>query len=182
MSTKTLDDLMRELDDNASVKTASERGEIKTASAGGEQTMGLMEMYDEQFGGGSVKTASAAFEQPQVFEKTAEEISLEKLGSAARDTFDVALDDYLFKFAMEDIASREADASVPGVGDPQLPVNRPVDAAAPINTTPVYADQTDRARMAAKEELIGQITAVQNAMTHGGAVDLGAEHPAAQLG
>jgi hypothetical protein len=133
-----------------------------------------------------VKTASANFEPGQPkhadMQKTAEEICLEKLGSASRVVFDRALDNYLLKFAAEDIASREADASVAGVGDPQLPVNRPGDAAAPINTTPVYHDEAHPSMTQDQEALIAEIENVVNARTHGGALTTSQEHPSAQLG
>ncbi len=146
--------------------------------------MGLLELYNNQYGSAeSVKTAAPAFEQQpeQLMQKTAEEVRLEKLGSAARAAFDVALDEYLFKFAAEDIASREADATVPGAGDPQLPVNRPADASAPINTTPQFHDELHPAMSQDQEALIAEIADVVNARTHGGSLVTTQEQPAAQL-
>jgi hypothetical protein len=192
MATKTIADLINEIDATPSVANNT----VKTASAGagaGNNTpvssegasMGLMEMYQQEFGGNSQampKVASAQVQQPAVMQKTAQERKLEKLGSVSRNAFDVSLDEYLFKFAAEDIASREADASGTTVGDPQLPVNRPMDAAAPINTTPVYHDEQYRAPTAAQEQLIAEITDVVNAQTHGGSLVTTQEHPTAQVG
>lgn len=185
---KTVEDLIREIE--------SPSTQVKTASAGAAASptpvsteganMGLLELYSQQYGDASVKTASAEQAHTQQkhaeMQKTAEEIRLEKLGSAARRVFDNALNDYLFKFAAEDIASREADASVAGVGDPQLPVNRPADAAAPINTTPQYHDEAHQALTQDQEALIAEIENVVNARTHGGSLTTSQEHPSAQIG
>lgn len=189
---KTVEDLIREIE--------SPSTQVKTASAGAAAAptpvsteganMGLLELYSQQYGDASVKTASAneqtqptqAQQKQASMQKTAEEIKLEKLGSAARSVFDAQLEDYLFKFAAEDIASREADASVAGVGDPQLPVNRPADAAAPVNTTPQYHDEAHQALTQDQEALIAEIENVVNAHTHGGSLTTTQEHPTAQTG
>jgi hypothetical protein len=186
---KTVEDLIREIEAPAAnaaqhhVKTASVGSDAGTAPASTEGVnMGLLELYNNQYGSAeSVKTAAPEFEQEQLMQKTAEEVRLEKLGSAARAAFDVALEDYLFKFAAEDIASREADASVPGAGDPQLPVNRPADASAPVNTTPQYHDEQHPSMSQDQEALIAEITDVVNARTHGGSLVTTQEHPVAQL-
>jgi hypothetical protein len=190
---KTVDDLIREIESPAAnaaqqnVKTASVGSEAGTAPASTEGVnMGLLELYNSQYGTAeSVKTAAPAQQPQQVkhasMQKTAEEIRLEKLGSAARQVFDAQLNDFLFKFAAEDIASREADMSVPGVGDPQLPVNRPADASAPVNTTPQYHDEQHLSMSQDQEALIAEIENVVNARTHGGSLVTTQEQPAAQL-
>jgi hypothetical protein len=186
---KTVDDLIREIEPSAApaaqnhVKTASVGSEAGSAPASTEGVnMGLLELYNGQYGtAASVKTAASAFQQEQYMQKTAEEVRLEKLGSAARQVFDAQLNDYLFKFAAEDIASREADLSVPGVNDPQLPVNRPAGASAPVNTTPQYHDEQHRSMAQDQEALIAEIEDVVNARTHGGSLVTTQEHPAAQL-
>jgi hypothetical protein len=187
---KTVDDLIREIESPAAnaaqqnVKTASVGSEADTAPASTEGVnMGLLELYNSQYGTAeSVKTAAPAYQQKHAsMQKTAEEIRLEKLGSAARQVFDAQLNDFLFKFAAEDIASREADMSVPGVGDPQLPVNRPADASAPVNTTPQYHDEQHLSMSQDQEALIAEIENVVNARTHGGSLVTTQEQPAAQL-
>jgi hypothetical protein len=197
---KTIDDLIRELDSpQLHVKTASASAEVKQNPVSTEgANMGLLELYNSQYGDASVKTASASYaeqqyteqqyiaqqqqqQQQQHFQKTAEEVRLEKLGSASREVFDAALNDYLFKFAAEDIANREANAMA-GVGDPQLPVNRPADASAPINTTPQYHDEMYQGQQTDQQALMEEIADVVNARTHGGVLNTSQELPDQQLG
>lgn len=194
MTAKTMDDLLREID-SGDTASAGAGGETKTASAGGDNEMsGLMELYNSTFTP-ETKTAAARpaapaqhpqqpAQQPKqaAQQKTAEERKLHKMGMVAGAVFNQQFDQFLFKFAMEDIASREADNSKPAVGDPQLPVNKPSDAAAPIDTTPVYADEDEQllAETIPANELLNRVTQVGKAETHGGNVDLGLEEPAKQ--
>lgn len=117
---------------------------IKVASQpNGGKHMELHDLYESYFGGNE-KTASVKKTQMQ---KNAG-ADLEKAGEKAGAAFSQGLNDRLFKFAMdqemESAASEARDGSsetaVPGVSaaSPQLPQNKPEDAAAgyPMDTTP----------------------------------------------
>jgi hypothetical protein len=116
------------------------------------ENMNLQDFYDNHFQDGLEKNASYEDSVPQNNGMTKEAGYQVKLGSLARDTFDSMLLDRLIRYnqiklAMSEEGSPESAASqaagagpgvIPGsVGDPRLATNRPSDAAAPMDLTPV---------------------------------------------
>ena len=175
----TINDLLMQLgvEDNTSVKTASvksqsaseneiekaakelglisnteENSATKIASQEhGGSHMNLQDLYNDYFGNGVEKTASANAEG---FSKEAEAQHLEKLGSDAGLSFNANLTDRLWKVAMDMVQDSEATQErnqtqgvIPGakVEQPQLEVNRPADATKAMDTTPQYTDLLDKA-------------------------------------
>lgn len=135
----------------------------KTASQeeGGQgMNLGLHTLYNDYFGDESEKTASIENENMETeLEKTAAQIE-ENLGERTRAVVDGFLDSYIWKVAAEQVADSNATQErnqtqgvIPGaaVAQPQLEVNRPLDASKPIDTTPQTMDMVDAA---VKKEMI----------------------------
>ena len=168
---RTINDILNEMGaGSGQQESAPQQEKVASASNAGS----LLDFYGECFPGEATKVAS--------MQKTAEDIHMTKVGKAAGAVFADHLDNFLFKFAAADLANAQADASVPTMGDPSLPVNKPIDAAAPISTDPQYYDS--QLRQAISEEM--KARGIENAygsgdMRQGGAVELGLDRPQVQL-
>jgi len=140
-------------------KEAAALGLIDSSQTSKGDNMNLQDFYENHFQEAVEKTAS--YDQSEYenvsdngeMSKVAEEQI--KLGSYARDTFDSLLTERLVSYnlikqAMSEENSPESDASqaagagpgvIPGpVGNPQLATNRPADASAPMDLTPIHYD------------------------------------------
>lgn len=135
--------------------------ETKTASHGiGGQDMnyGLHTLYNDIFSDESEKVASAAPDTQELEKQAAAEET--RMGEISGLVYNHLMEQFREKLGMDQVADSAAiqernqtEGVIPGadVAQPQLEVNRPMDASKPIDTTPQITDLLDSA---VKKEMI----------------------------